>query len=62
VRPDAGGPNGFSAVASDGRLSKTIERVDLNSRLVRGDLAEEIGRLKEQPGERTDIGGPTLAG
>lgn len=42
-------------------FSKTLEKVDWNSRLVRGDLAEEIARLKEQPGERMDIGGPTLA-
>ena len=42
-------------------FSKTLEKVDWNSRLVRRDLAEEIRRLKEQPGERMDIGGPTLA-
>ncbi len=42
-------------------FSKTLEKVGWNSRLVRGDLAEEVRRLKEQPGERMDIGGPTLA-
>jgi dihydrofolate reductase len=42
-------------------FSKTLEKVDWNSRLVRGDLAAEIGRLREQPGDCMDISGATLA-
>jgi dihydrofolate reductase len=42
-------------------FSTTLQTVDWNSRLVRSDLAAEIARLKEEPGEFMDIGGPTLA-
>lgn len=42
-------------------FSKTLEKVDWNSRLVRDDAAGEIARLKAQPGKNLSIGGPTLA-
>ncbi len=42
-------------------FSTTLERVDWNSRLVRGDPVGELARLKaEFPGELS-VGGPTLA-
>src|SRR6266516_1234772 len=42
-------------------FSSTLESVDWNSRLVRGDPVEELERLrKEFPGEMS-VGGPTLA-
>jgi dihydrofolate reductase len=43
-------------------FSKTLERVDAGSRLVRGDAAEEVARLKEQPGGELDVGGAALGG
>jgi dihydrofolate reductase len=43
-------------------FSKTLERVDEGSRLVRGDAAEEVARLKEQPGGELDVGGAALGG
>lgn len=42
-------------------VSTTLERVDWNSRLVRGNVADEVGRLKEQPGKDIFAGGPNLA-
>lgn len=42
-------------------FSRTLERVDWNSRLVRDDAAEEVARLKAQPGFDMSVGGPTLA-
>ena len=42
-------------------FSTPLEEVDWNSRLVRGDVAEEVRRLKEQPGLDVEVGGPTLA-
>jgi dihydrofolate reductase len=42
-------------------FSKTLEQVQGNARLVRGDLAAEIRKLKQQPGKDLEIGGPTLA-
>jgi dihydrofolate reductase len=42
-------------------FSTTLERVEWNSRLVRDDAAEEVARLKAQPGFDMDVGGPTLA-
>ncbi len=42
-------------------FSKTLERVDWNSRLARGDVGEELERLKaEFPGD-LDVAGPMLA-
>lgn len=43
-------------------FSKTLERVEWNSRLVAGDAAEEVARLKAQPGGELHVGGATLAG
>lgn len=43
-------------------FSSTLERVDWNARLVRGDAVSEVARLKAQPGEGTmGVGGLLLA-
>ena len=42
-------------------FSHTLERVDWNTRLVRGDVVEEVRRLKARPDNDMDVGGPTLA-
>ena len=42
-------------------FSKTLDKVEWNSRLVRDDLAEEVKKLKAQPGKSLGVGGPTLA-
>ena len=42
-------------------FSRTLDHVDWNSRLVRGDAAAEVKRLKSQPNFVMDVGGPTLA-
>jgi dihydrofolate reductase len=42
-------------------FSKTLDRVGWNSRLVREHIAEEVGKLKEQPGGDMSIGGADLA-
>jgi dihydrofolate reductase len=43
-------------------FSKTLDRVEWNSRLVRGDdIAAEVARLKAQPGQDMAVGGATLA-
>jgi dihydrofolate reductase len=42
-------------------FSKTLDRVDWNSRLVRDDAAGEIARLKALPGKELAIGGANLA-
>lgn len=42
-------------------FSKTLDKVEWNSRLLRGNLAEEITKLKEQPGEDLALGGANLA-
>jgi dihydrofolate reductase len=42
-------------------FSQSLEKVEWNSRLVRGDLAEEVKKLKAQPGNDLGVGGPTLA-
>lgn len=41
-------------------VSSTLGDVDWNAELVRGDLGEEIRRLKEESGERLWVGGVTL--
>ncbi len=41
-------------------VSSTLERVDWNAELVRGDLGEAVQQLKEQPGEGLFVGGVTL--
>jgi dihydrofolate reductase len=42
-------------------FSKTLEKVEGNARLVRGGVAEEVARLKEQPGGDLAVGGAGLA-
>jgi dihydrofolate reductase len=42
-------------------FSTTLGRVEWNSRLVPGDVAGEVARLKAQPGFDMDVGGPTTA-
>jgi dihydrofolate reductase len=41
-------------------VSSTLEHVDWNAELVRGDLAETVQQLKEQPGSGLFTGGVTL--
>ena len=41
-------------------VSSTLERVDWNAELLRGDLGTAVRRLKEQPGERLQVGGVQL--
>ena len=41
-------------------VSSTLERVDWNAELVRGDLAEAVQRLKQEPGNGIATGGVTL--
>lgn len=42
-------------------FSNTIDEVEGNWRLVRGDPAEEVRRLKEEPGKDLGVGGARLA-
>ena len=42
-------------------FSTTLEEVEGNARLARGDLAAEVARLKEEPGKDLDVGGAGLA-
>ena len=42
-------------------FSRTLAQVGWNSRLVRGNLAEEVNRLKAQPGGDMSVGGAELA-
>ena len=42
-------------------FSKTLGKVDWNSRLVRDDPAAEVARLKDQPGKDLSVGGAHLA-
>jgi dihydrofolate reductase len=42
-------------------FSKTLEKVEGNARLVRDGAAEEVARLKEQPGKDLAVGGAGLA-
>lgn len=41
-------------------VSSTLDDVDWNAELVRGDLAQTIQRLKDEPGEGLWVGGVTL--
>jgi dihydrofolate reductase len=41
-------------------VSSTLSAVDWNAELVRGDLAQTVQRLKEEPGEGLSVGGVTL--
>jgi dihydrofolate reductase len=42
-------------------FSNTLEKVEGNARLARGGAAEEVARLKEQPGKDLAVGGAGLA-
>ncbi len=42
-------------------FSKTLDKVEWNSRLVRENIADEVRQLKEQPGQELGLGGPTRA-
>jgi dihydrofolate reductase len=42
-------------------FSKTLEKVEGNARLVRNGVAEEVAKLKEQPGKDLAVGGAGLA-
>jgi dihydrofolate reductase len=42
-------------------FSRTLDRVEGNARLVRDGVAEEVARLKEQPGKDIAVGGAGLA-
>jgi dihydrofolate reductase len=42
-------------------FSRTLEKVDANSRLVRDNVAEEIRKLKAEPSKNLGIGGANLA-
>ena len=42
-------------------FSKTLERVQGNATLSRGNIAEEIVKLKAQPGKDMSVGGATIA-
>lgn len=41
-------------------VSSTLDQVDWNAELVRGDLGEAVRQLKEEPGEGLYVGGVTL--
>ena len=41
-------------------VSSTLDRVDWNAELVRGDLATAVGQLKQQPGKGLFVGGVKL--
>jgi dihydrofolate reductase len=41
-------------------VSSTLDQVDWNAELVRGDLGEAVQQLKEQPGKGIFVGGLTL--
>ena len=41
-------------------VSSTLDRVDWNAELVRGDLATAVQELKREPGEGLYVGGVTL--
>jgi dihydrofolate reductase len=42
-------------------VSSTLDRVDWNAELVRGDLSEAVQRLKREPGQGLFVGGVKLA-
>ena len=41
-------------------VSSTLDRVDWNAELVRGDLRTAVERLKQEPGNGLFVGGVTL--
>jgi len=42
-------------------FSKTLDHVEWNSSLVRGNIVEEVNQLKAQPGKGLSVGGASLA-
>ncbi|HEY5034960.1 MAG TPA: dihydrofolate reductase family protein [Candidatus Dormibacteraeota bacterium] len=42
-------------------FSRTLDKVEWNSRLVKEDVAEEVERLKQEPGGYLTVGGANLA-
>ena len=42
-------------------FSKTIDHVEWNSTLIRDNIADEVNRLKSQPGKDMSVGGAELA-
>ncbi len=42
-------------------FSRTLEQVQGNARLLRGDVAEELARIRKQPGKDIEVGGAGLA-
>lgn len=42
-------------------FSQTLDQVEGNAILVKGDLVEEVKRLKEEPGGNLEVGGAVLA-
>ena len=42
-------------------FSRSLDHVDWNSRLVQGDVEEELGRLRDEFSGDLDVSGPTLA-
>jgi dihydrofolate reductase len=42
-------------------FSTTLDQVGWNARLVRGNIADEVNKLKEQPGKDMNVGGAELA-
>jgi len=42
-------------------FSRTLEQVEGNARLVKGDVVEEVTRLKKQPSKDLEVGGANLA-
>lgn len=42
-------------------FSKTLEKVEWNSRLIKDNILEEVTKLKEQPGKILSVGGAGLA-
>jgi dihydrofolate reductase len=42
-------------------ISRTLEKIEGNARLVRDNVADEVAKLKEQPGKDLAVGGAGLA-
>jgi len=42
-------------------FSKTLDQVGWNARLVRGNIADEVNKLKEQPGKDMSVSGAEIA-
>src|SRR3954463_102771 len=61
VRPEWMEPFGRTIDAAKKYVvSSTLERVDWNAELVRGDLAKAVQQLKSEPGKGLFVGGVTL--